>query len=75
MKGCTYTGMVNQEEWDQKWSEWANENEALPGETPWKLLKRLRRENEWVKLTQVGIPPDRDDLDEWDREIENFMRS
>ena len=67
MKGSTYTGMVNQEEWDQKWSEWAKENEALPEETPWKLLKRLRKEDKWEELAKVGIPPD--------REVENFMRS
>ena len=74
MRRCTYGGLINQEEWDQKWSEWSKENEALPGETPWKLLKRLRRENEWVKLATVGIPPDRE-FDDWDRELENFMRS
>jgi len=72
MKNCT--SEINQEEWDQKWSEWAKENEVFPGETPWKLLKRLRRENKWVKLAQISSPPDRE-FDDWDRELEQFMRS
>jgi hypothetical protein len=58
---------------DEKFKEWALENNALDGEKPKKLLKRLRAENKWIELSRVTCPPDRTP-DEWDIEIAEFLR-